>query len=114
MNLNTDFKPADTKSTTIETKPLYENGLLHWYLDSKADTLPQEIIQDMVNGIVNQYNLLDLGKMYRKLVYPSPNSIKLPIRICYDAYDIYCGKYDEPEKQAELEKRERVVRCISS
>ena len=109
MNLNTDFKPVTDSPKEPGTRPLYTDGLLHWYLDSKADELPREIIQDIVNGIVHQHNLLDLDKMYHNLVYPSPKSIELPIRICYDAYTIMCSKYDEPEKQAALEKERELL-----
>lgn len=63
----------------------------------------------MVNGIIHQYDLLDLNKMYHNLVYPSPNSIELPIRICYDAYSIMCSKYDDPEKQTALEKERELL-----
>ena len=76
MNLNTDFKPATDSSKESGTRPLYTDGYLYWYLDSKADELPREIIQDIVNGIVHQHNLLDLDKMYHNLVYPSPKSIE--------------------------------------
>lgn len=112
MNLNTDFKPVTDSPKEPGTRPLYKDGLLHWYLDSKVDGLPREIIENMVNGIIHQYDLLDLNKMYHKLVRPNPNSIELPIRICYDAYSIMCSKYDDPEKQAALEK-ERELLSIS-
>ena len=107
MNLNTDFKPATDSPKEPDTRPLYKDGLLYWYLDSKVNGLPREIIENMVNGIIHQYDLLDLNKMYHKLVRPNPNSIELPIRICYDAYSIMCSKYDDPEKQAALEKRKK-------
>lgn len=110
MNLNTDFKPATDSPKEPDTRPLYKDGLLHWYLDSKVDGLPREIIENMVNGIIHQYDLLDLNKMYHKLVRPNPNSIELPIRICYDAYSIMCSKYDEPEKQKELEKNQELLK----
>ena len=109
MNLNTDFKPATDSSKEPGTRPLYTNGQLYWYLDSRSDDYPNEIIQDIVNGIVHQYDLLDLNKMYHKLVRPNPNSIELPIRICYDPYSIMCSKYDEPEKQAALEKERELL-----
>ena len=109
MNLNTDFKPATDSPKEPDTRPLYKDGLLHWYLDSKVDGLPREIIENMVNGIIHQYDLLDLNKMYHKLVRPNPNSIELPIRICYDPYSIMCSKYDEPEKQAALEKERELL-----
>lgn len=110
MNLNTDFKPTDTKLSVTETRPLYENGMLYWYLDSRSDDYPNEIIQDIVNGIVNEYNLLDLNKMYRKLVYPNANYIKLPFHVSYDSYSIMCSKYNEPEKQKELEKNQELLK----
>lgn len=109
MNLNTDFKPVTDSPKEPGTRPLYTDGLLHWYLDSKVDGLPREIIENMVNGIIHQYDLLDLNKMYHKLVRPNPNSIELPIRICYDPYSIMCSKYDEPEKQAALEKERELL-----
>lgn len=109
MNLNTDFKPVTDSSKEPGTRPLYKDGLLHWYLDSKVDGLPREIIENMVNGIIYQYDLLDLDKMYHNLVYPSPKSIELPIRICYDAYSIMCSKYDDPEKQTALEKERELL-----
>lgn len=109
MNLNTDFKPVTDSPKEPGTRPLYKDGLLHWYLDSKVDGLPREIIENMVNGIIHQYDLLDLNKMYHKLVRPNPNSIELPIRICYDAYSIMCSKYDDPEKQAALEKERELL-----
>lgn len=109
MNLNTDFKLVTDSSKEPDTRPLYKDGLLHWYLDSKVDGLPREIIENMVNGIIHQYDLLDLNKMYHNLVYPNPKSIELPIRICYDAYSIMCSKYDDPEKQAALEKERELL-----
>lgn len=109
MNLNTDFKPVTGSPKEPGTRPLYKDGLLHWYLDSKVDGLPREIIENMVNGIIHQYDLLDLNKMYHKLVRPNPNSIELPIRICYDPYSIMCSKYDDPEKQVALEKERELL-----
>lgn len=109
MNLNTDFKPATDSSKEPGTRPLYTNGQLYWYLDSRSDELPREIIQDIVNGIVHQHDLLDLNKAYHNLVYPNPKSIELPIRICYDAYSIMCSKYDDPEKQTALEKERKLL-----
>ncbi len=113
MNLNTDFKPVTDPSKEPGTRPLYTNGQLYWYLDSKADDYPNEIIKDMVNGIVNQYDLLDLDKMYRKLVYPSPNSIDLPIHVGYNSYNIMCAKYDEPEKQEKLLKEQELLKVAN-
>lgn len=104
MNLNTDFKPVTDSPKEPGTRPLYVDGRLYWYLDSRSDDYPNETIQDIVNGIVNEYNLLDLNKMYRKLVYPNANYIELPFHVSYDSYSIMCSKYDEPEKQKELEK----------
>lgn len=110
MNLNTDFKPATDSSKEPGTRPLYTNGQLYWYLDSRSDDYPNEIIQDIVNGIVHQYDLLDLNKMYRKLVYPNANHIELPFHVSYDPYSIMCSKYDEPEKQKELEKNQELLK----
>lgn len=109
MNLNTDFKPATDSPKEPGTRPLYKDGLLHWYLGSKVDGLPREIIENMVNGIIHKHDLLDLDKMYHNLVYPSPKSIELPIRICYGVYSIMCSKYDDPEKQAALEKERELL-----
>lgn len=110
MNLNTDFKPVNDSSKEPDTRPLYKDGLLHWFLGSKVDGLPQKIIEDMVSGIVHKHDLLDLNKMYHNLVYPNPTSIKLPICIVYNPYSIQCAQYDEPEKQAELEKERELLR----
>lgn len=113
MNLNTDnidFKPVTDPSKESGTRPLYTDGKLYWYLDSKADELPREIIQDIVNGIVHQHDLLDLDKMYHNLVYPNPKSIELPFHVSYDPYSIMCSKYDEPEKQKELEKNQELLK----
>lgn len=110
MNLNTDFKPVNNTPKEPGTRPLFKNGRLYWYLDSKSDDYPNEIIQDIVNGIVNEYDLLDLNKMYRKLVYPSGNYIELPFNVSYDPYSIMCSKYDEPEKQKELEKNQELLK----
>lgn len=82
---------------------------MHWFLGSKVDGLPQEIIEDVVNGIIRKHDLLDLNKMYHNLVYPNPTSIELPIRIVYNPYSIQCAQYDEPEKQAELEKEKELL-----
>ena len=109
MNLNTDFKPVTGSSKEPDTRPLYKDGLLHWFLGSKVDGLPQEIIEDMVNGIIHKHDLLDLNKMYHNLVYPNPTSIELPIRIVYNTYSIQCAQYDEPEKQVELEKEKELL-----
>lgn len=110
MNLNTDFKPATDSSKEPGTRPLYTNGQLYWYLDSRSDDYPNEIIQDIVNGIVHQYDLLDLNKMYRKLVYPNANYIELPFHVSYDPYSIMYSKCDEPEKQKELEKNQELLK----
>ena len=93
MNLNTDFKPVNNSPKEPGTRPIYTDGCLYWYLDSRADDYPNEIIQDIVNGIVNEYNLLDLDKMYRKLVYPNANYIELPIHVGYSSYTIMCAKF---------------------
>ena len=110
MNLNTDFKPVTDSPKEPGTRPIYTDGCLYWYLDSRSDDYPNEIIQDIVNGIVNNYNLLDLNKMYRKLVYPNANYIELPFHVSYDPYSITCSKYDEPEKQKELEKNQELLK----
>ena len=114
MNLDPNFKPLNVKPTgTTETRPIYQDGTLYWYLDSKADDYPKEIINDIVNGIVNNYNLLDLDKMYRKLVYPNANHIDLPIHVGYDSYSILCAKYDEPEKQEKLLKEQELLKVAN-
>ena len=110
MNLNSDFKPVNGSPKEPGTRPIYTDGCLYWYLDSRSDDYPNEIIQDIVNGIVNEYNLLDLNKMYRKLVYPNANYINLPFHVSYDSYSIMCSKYDEPEKQKELEKNQELLK----
>ena len=109
MNLNTDFKPVTDSPKEPGTRPLYTDGQLYWYLDSRSDDYPKEIIADIVNGIVNNYNLLDLDKMYRKLVYPNANYIDLPIHVGYNSYNIMCAKYDEPEKQEKLLKEQELL-----
>jgi hypothetical protein len=109
MNLNTDFKPVTDSPKEPGTRPIYTDGCLYWYLDSRSDDYPNEIIQDIVNGIVNNYNLLDLDKMYRKLVYPNANYIELPIHVGYNSYNIMCAKYDEPEKQEKLLKEQELL-----
>ena len=48
--------------------------------------------------------------MYRKLVYPNANYIELPFHVSYDPYSIMCSKYDEPEKQKELEKNQELLK----
>lgn len=110
MNLNTDFKPVTDSPKEPGTRPIYTDGQLYWYLDSRSDDYPNEIIQDIVNGIVNEYNLLDLNEMYRKLVYPNANYIELPFHVSYDSYSIMCSKYDDHEKQKELEKNQELLK----
>lgn len=110
MNLDPNFKPVTDSSKEPGTRPIYTDGILYWYLDSRSDDYPNEIIQDIVNGIVHQYDLLDLNKMYRKLVYPNANYIELPFHVSYDPYSIMCSKYDEPEKQKELEKNQELLK----
>ena len=113
MNLNTDFKPVTDSPKEPGTRPLYTDGCLYWYLDSRSDDYHDEIIQDIVNGIVNEYNLLDLNKMYRKLVYPNANYIDLPIHVGYNSYNIMCAKYDEPEKQEKLLKEQELLKVAN-
>lgn len=110
MNLNTDFKPVTDSPKEPGTRPLYTDGCLYWYLDSKSDYYPNEIIQDIVNGIVNEYNLLDLDKMYRKLVYPNANYIELPIHVGYSSYTIMCAKFDDAGLQEKLEKDRELLK----
>lgn len=110
MNLNTDFKPVTDSPKEPGTRPLYTDGILYWYLDSRSDDYPNEIIQDIVNGIVNEYNLLDLDKMYRKLVYPNANYIELPIHVGYSSYTIMCAKFDDAELQEKLEKDRELLK----
>lgn len=110
MNLNTDFKPVTDSLKEPGTRPIYTDGILYWYLDSKSDDYPNEIIQDIVNGIVNNYNLLDLDKMYRKLVYPNANYIELPIHVGYSSYTIMCAKFDDAGLQEKLEKDRELLK----
>lgn len=110
MNLNTDFKPVTDSPKEPGTRQLYVDGCLYWYLDSRSDDYPNEIIQDIVNGIVNKYNLLDLDKMYRKLVYPNANYIELPIHVGYSSYTIMCAKFDDAELQEKLEKDRELLK----
>ena len=110
MNLNTDFKPVNNSPKEPGTRPIYTDGCLYWYLDSRADDYPNEIIQDIVNGIVNEYNLLDLDKMYRKLVYPNANYIELPIHVGYSSYTIMCAKFDDTGLQEKLEKDRELLK----
>lgn len=110
MNLNTDFKPVTDSPKEPGTRPIYTDGCLYWYLDSRSDDYPNEIIQDIVNGIVNEYNLLDLDKMYRKLVYPNANYIELPIHVGYSSYTIMCAKFDDAELQEKLEKDRELLK----
>lgn len=110
MNLNTDFKPVNNSPKEPGTRPIYTDGCLYWYLDSRADDYPNEIIQDIVNGIVNEYNLLDLDKMYRKLVYPNANYIELPIHVGYSSYTIMCAKFDDAGLQEKLEKDRELLK----
>lgn len=110
MNLNTDFKPVTDSPKEPGTRPLYTDGCLYWYLDSRSDDYPNEIIQDIVNGIVNEYNLLDLDKMYRKLVYPNANYIELPIHVGYSSYTIMCAKFDDTGLQEKLEKDRELLK----
>lgn len=110
MNLNTDFKPVTDSPKEPGTRPLYTDGILYWYLDSRSDDYPNEIIQDIVNGIVNNYNLLDLDKMYRKLVYPNANYIELPIHVGYSSYTIMCAKFDDDGLQEKLEKDRELLK----
>nr|DAN59554.1 MAG TPA: hypothetical protein [Caudoviricetes sp.] len=110
MNLNTGIKPINDSAKTPCTRPLYVDGILYWYLDSRSDDYPNEIIQDIVNGIVNEYNLLDLDKMYRKLVYPNANYIELPIHVGYSSYTIMCAKFDDAELQEKLEKDRELLK----
>ena len=104
MNLNTDFKPVTDSPKEPGTRPIYTDGCLYWYLDSRSDDYPNEIIQDIVNGIVNNDHLLDLDKMYRKLVYPNANYIELPIHVGYSSYTIISAKLDYDGLQEKLEK----------
>lgn len=110
MNLNTDFKPVTDSPKEPGTRPLYVDGCLYWYLDSRSDDYPNEIIQDIVNEIVNEYNLLDLNKMYRKLVYPNANYIELPIHVGYSSYTIMCAKFDDAGLQEKLEKDRELLK----
>lgn len=110
MNLNTDFKPVTDSPKEPGTRPIYTDGCLYWYLDSRSDDYPNEIIQDIVNGIVNNYNLLDLDKMYRKLVYPNANYIELPIHVGYSSYTIMCAKFDDTGLQEKLEKDRELLK----
>lgn len=110
MNLNTDFKPVTDSPKEPGTRPIYTDGCLYWYLDSRSDDYPNEIIQDIVNGIVNEYNLLDLDKMYRKLVYPNANYIELPIHVGYSSYTIMCAKFDDDGLQEKLEKDRELLK----
>lgn len=110
MNLDPNFKPNVDKSKPVGTRPLYTDGRLYWYLDSRSDDYPNEIIQDIVNGIVNEYNLLDLNKMYRKLVYPNANYIELPIHVGYSSYTIMCAKFDDAGLQEKLEKDRELLK----
>lgn len=113
MNLNTDFKPVTDSTKEPGTRPLYTDGCLYWYLDSRSDDYPKEIIGDIVNGIINKYNLLDLDKMYRKLVYPNVNYIDLPIHVGYNSYNIMCAKYDDAEKQEKLLKDQELLKVAN-
>lgn len=110
MNLNTDFKPVTDSPKEPGTRPIYTDGCLYWYLDSRSDDYPNEIIQDIVNGIVDNYNLLDLDKMYRKLVYPNANYIELPIHVGYSSYTIMCAKFDDDGLQEKLEKDRELLK----
>ncbi len=110
MNLNTDFKPVTDSPKEPGTRPLYTDGCLYWYLDSRSDDYPNEIIQDIVNGIVNEYDLLYLDKMYRKLVYPNANYIELPIHVGYSSYTIMCAKFDDAGLQEKLEKDRELLK----
>lgn len=110
MNLDPNFKPVTDSSKEPGTRPIYTDGILYWYLDSRSDDYPNEIIQDIVNGIVNKYNLLDLDKMYRKLVYPNANYIELPIHVGYSSYTIMCAKFDDAGLQEKLEKDRELLK----
>lgn len=114
MNLNTDFKPVNGSPKEPGTRPIYTDGCLYWYLDSRSDDYPNEIIQDIVNGIVNKYNLLDLDKMYRKLVYPNANYIELPIHVGYSSYTIMCAKFDDAGLQEKLEKDRELLKVADA
>lgn len=115
MNLDPNFKSLGVKPTgEIGTRPIYKDGTLYWYLDSKADDYPQDIIYDIVKGIVHEFCLDDLDKVYRKFIDGNSDYINLPIRVCYDPYAIMCIKHDDPEKQAEIEKDQELLKVADA